>query len=184
MCTNYSHVVNCQGHGVSVRDISWGLLRPCGRYYVRLLRFTWMNVSSLVNPRDSAEEEAIDRLRMSLYRLTPPKIQPPTEHSRSRKAFLTKETEELSHIFQRTPYPNEEERLKLSKRYHVDHTQITIWFQNRRSRLKRTVEGFDVTLSKKKSGLHKQLSSFIACLAGIESVLRTVAEILSIKGSE
>ncbi|PRP75971.1 hypothetical protein PROFUN_01687 [Planoprotostelium fungivorum] len=101
---------------------------------IRVPKRRVMNVSSIMNPRDSVEEEGIDRLRMSLYRLTPPENQRPTEYSRPRRVFSIREREELLQVFKRSPYPEEEERCKLAKRYHVDHMQITVWFQNQRSR--------------------------------------------------
>lgn len=61
-----------------------------------------------------------------------------TEEKRPRTAFTTEQLDRLRDEFNDTHYLSEDRRRVLAKQLSLNETQIKIWFQNKRAKLKKS----------------------------------------------
>ncbi|QQP53135.1 Segmentation polarity homeobox protein engrailedlike, partial [Caligus rogercresseyi] len=64
-----------------------------------------------------------------------------SEEKRPRTAFSSEQLARLKREFDENRYLNEERRRALSSELGLNETQIKIWFQNKRAKLKKTTGG-------------------------------------------
>ncbi|XP_067114816.1 ventrally expressed dharma/bozozok antagonist [Osmerus mordax] len=75
----------------------------------------------------------------SLDSISPPPSSPPSGR-RPRTAFTTEQIRSLERAFKRNAYLGTQDKAELCKKLNLSDKQIRNWFQNRRMKLKRTVQ--------------------------------------------
>ncbi|PRP83699.1 retinal homeobox protein-like protein-like [Planoprotostelium fungivorum] len=107
-----------------------------------------MDISSLINPVEWSCTKEVSIARIFFYDHHPTTLNSRKEVKKTpRKSFSARQKEELSNLYLRTPYPTLEEREQIARRFHTCQRHIQIWFQNRRARTQRKVEGCEVTVT-------------------------------------
>ncbi|ELT88638.1 hypothetical protein CAPTEDRAFT_152542 [Capitella teleta] len=85
----------------------------------------------------------------------------PAEHKRPRTAFNRDQLERLTREFDDSRYLSEDRRRKLASELSLSESQIKIWFQNKRAKVKKTTSGNDTGLKEEliKQGLYNHATS-------------------------